>query len=75
MSYRVRHSTEYMYSGAVSTSHHELHLLPRETPGQIVRDAALAVTPEPSLRRERIDWFGNPSTHFAIHERAHAPAP
>ena len=69
MSYRVRHLTEYMYSGAVSTSHHELHLLPRETPGQIVRDAALAVTPEPSLRRDRVDWFGNPSTHLAIHAR------
>jgi len=27
------------------------------------------VTPEPSLRRDRIDWFGNPSTHLAIHSR------
>jgi transglutaminase-like putative cysteine protease len=69
MSYRVRHLTEYMYSDAVSTSHHELHLLPRETPGQIIRDAALAVTPEPSLRRDRVDWFGNPATHLAIHAR------
>ena len=69
MSYRVRHLTEYMYSDAVSTSHHELHLLPRETPGQIVRDEALTVTPEPALRRDRVDWFGNPSTHLAIHAR------
>ena len=69
MSYRVRHLTEYMYSDAVSTSHHELHLLPRETPGQIVRVAALSVTPDPALRRDRNDWFGNPSTHLAIHAR------
>ncbi len=69
MSYRVRHVTEYMYSDAVSTSHHELHLLPRETPGQIVRDAWLTVTPEPALRRDRTDWFGNPATHLAIHAR------
>ena len=69
MSYRVRHVTEYMYSDGVSTSHHELHLLPREIPGQTVRDELLSVTPEPSLRRDRIDWFGNPSTHLAIHSR------
>jgi len=69
MSYRVRHLTEYMYSDAVSTSHHELHLLPREAPGQIVRDATLSITPEPALRRDRTDWFGNPATHLAIHAR------
>jgi transglutaminase-like putative cysteine protease len=69
MSYRVRHVTEYMYSEAVSTSHHELHLLPRATPGQIVHDATLTVTPEPAVRRERVDWFGNVSTHLAIHSR------
>jgi transglutaminase-like putative cysteine protease len=69
MSYRVRHLTEYMYSDGVSTSHHELHLLPREIPGQTVSDEKLEVTPEPSLRRDRIDWFGNPSTHLAIHAR------
>ena len=69
MSYRVRHLTEYMYSDAVSTSHHELHLLPREISGQFVRDESLTVTPEPALRRDRADWFGNPSTHLAIHTR------
>src|SRR5205823_527083 len=69
MSYRVRHVTEYMYTAAVSTSHHELHLLPREAPGQIVRDETLEVTPEPALRRDRTDWFGNPATHLAIHAR------
>jgi transglutaminase-like putative cysteine protease len=69
MSYRVRHVTEYMYSDAVPTSHHELHLQPREVPGQMVRDQTLAITPEPALRRDRVDWFGNPSTHLAIHAR------
>jgi transglutaminase-like putative cysteine protease len=69
MSYRVRHVTEYMYTDSVSTSHHELHLLPRDVPGQLVRDQTLAITPDPALRRDRIDWFGNPSTHLAIHAR------
>jgi transglutaminase-like putative cysteine protease len=69
MSYRVRHVTEYMYSDAVSTSHHELHLRPRATSGQFVTDESLTVSPEPALRRERVDWFGNPATHLAIHSR------
>ena len=69
MSYRVRHVTEYMYAEGVSTSHHELHLRPRETPGQVVSDETLTVTPEPAVRRDRVDWFGNVSTHLAIHAR------
>ena len=69
MKYRVRHVTEYMYSDAVSTSHHELHLLPRESPGQLVSDETLAITPDPALRRDHVDWFGNPATHLAIHSR------
>jgi len=69
MKYRVRHVTEYMYSEAVTTSHHELHLLPRATPGQTVADESLTISPDPALRRDRLDWFGNPATHLAIHSR------
>ena len=69
MSYRVRHVTEYMYAEGVSTSHHELHLRPRVTPGQVVSDETLTVIPEPAVRRDRVDWFGNVSTHLAIHAR------
>jgi transglutaminase-like putative cysteine protease len=67
--YRVRHLTEYQYSEPVPTSHHELHLLPREVPGQTVLAEALLISPEPALRRDRVDWFGNRSTHLAIHDR------
>ena len=69
MSYRVRHVTEYMYAEGVSTSHHELHLRPRAAPGQVVSDETLTVIPEPAVRRDRVDWFGNVSTHLAIHAR------
>ena len=69
MIYRVRHLTEYVYSEAVTTSHHELHLLARSTPGQTIHVERLDVTPPPSVRRDRIDWFGNRCTHLAIHER------
>jgi transglutaminase-like putative cysteine protease len=69
MSYRVRHKTEYRYAEGVSISHHEVHLYPRFAPGQMVRDKRLDVFPEPALRRDRIDWFGNPTTHLEIHGR------
>jgi transglutaminase-like putative cysteine protease len=69
VSYRVRHVTEYMYAEGVSTSHHELHLRPRVTPGQVVSAETLTVIPEPAVRRDRVDWFGNVSTHLAIHAR------
>jgi transglutaminase-like putative cysteine protease len=69
MIYRVRHLTEYVYSEAVTTSHHELHLLARAAPGQTIYAERLEVTPEPAVRRDRTDWFGNRCTHLAIHER------
>ena len=69
MIYRVRHVTEYIYAVPVSTSHHELHLLPREVPGQTVRAESLTSIPAPAVRRDRFDWFGNRATHLAIHER------
>ena len=67
--YRVHHVTDYAYSEPVPTSHHELHLLPRAVSGQTIRAESLVVTPLPSVRRDRFDWFGNRATHLAIHER------
>jgi transglutaminase-like putative cysteine protease len=67
--YRVRHLTEYVYSEAVTTSHHELHLLARSVPGQTIHAERLDVSPEPTVRRDRTDWFGNRCTHLGIHDR------
>ena len=69
MIYRVKHVTEYLYAETVSTSHHQLHLLPRSAPGQTIHAEALLVDPEAAVRRDRFDWFGNRCTHLAIHER------
>ncbi len=69
MIYAVRHVTEYGYSETVSTSHHDLHLLPRSVPGQTVRSELLTASPPAAVRRDRYDWFGNRVTHLAIHER------
>jgi transglutaminase-like putative cysteine protease len=69
MIYAVRHVTEYIYGETVSTSHHDLHLLPRRVPGQTVRSEMLSASPPAAVRRDRVDWFGNRVTHLAIHER------
>jgi transglutaminase-like putative cysteine protease len=68
VAYRVTHRTEYGYEREVSESYGQLHLLPRELPGQRLRTAAVAIDPVPEIYRERVDFFGNRTGFFAIHE-------
>jgi transglutaminase-like putative cysteine protease len=62
--YRVRHETAYSYGGNVAHSHQLLHLSPRDTPLQSCRERTLSLTPQPSLRREDVDAFGNHVTRL-----------
>jgi transglutaminase-like putative cysteine protease len=66
--YRVTHRTEYSYESEVSDSYGQLHLLPRELTGQRCRTAAVTIDPTPEVYRERVDFFGNRTGFFAIHE-------
>ncbi len=59
MRYRVRHQTSYQYGGDVAHSHQLLHLMPRDSATQSCRSRTIALTPEPSTRREDVDAFGN----------------
>jgi transglutaminase-like putative cysteine protease len=68
VTYRVTHRTEYTYGAEVTPSYGQLHLLPRDLPGQRCRSATVVVVPEPEDYRERIDYFGNRVGYFAIHE-------
>jgi transglutaminase-like putative cysteine protease len=68
MKHHVVHVTEYLYSERVSTSHHDLHLLPRSTPAQICLRDELEISPAPAVRRQRTDDFGNRCTYVEIHE-------
>ena len=68
MIYRVVHVTEYAYADPVATSHHLLHLAPRDTDRQICRHDALSVSPGPSSQAERLDHFGNRTTYFEVQE-------
>jgi transglutaminase-like putative cysteine protease len=66
--HRIVHVTEYLYSERVSTSHHDLHLLPRTTPQQTCLREEVEITPTPATCRERTDYFGNRCTYVEIHE-------
>lgn len=68
--YRVEHKTGYCYSEPVLLSHQQIHLTPRPLPHQHSRTHEIVILPEPTLRSEIIDAFGNPLTEIAI-ESAH----
>lgn len=68
MIYRVVHVTEYAYTDPVATSHHLLHLAPRDTERQVCRSDQLSITPAPTSQAERLDHFGNRATYFEVQE-------
>ncbi|MGO9752206.1 MAG: transglutaminase family protein [Solirubrobacteraceae bacterium] len=68
VAYRVTHRTEYEYESDVSASYGQLHLLPRDLPGQRCRTTEVLSDPVATDYRERIDYFGNRACFLAIHE-------
>jgi transglutaminase-like putative cysteine protease len=68
MDYRVRHRTTYRYAQDVSYSHHLVHLTPRDTATQKVKEFNLAVSPASAYRVRREDFFGNVTEWLALNE-------
>lgn len=64
----ITHRTTYRYLDAVTTSHHEARLAPRDTENQRAVSHELGVLPIPDARRRRFDYFGNRALHFSISE-------
>ncbi len=64
----VTHRTRYRYAEEVVASYGQATLLPRSLPHQQVHDASLAIEPAPEDARERVDFHGNRSVHFTIHD-------
>jgi transglutaminase-like putative cysteine protease len=62
--YRVRHETVYSYGGDVAHSHQLLHLTPRNVLRQSCHAHSITLLPEPSIRRDDIDVFGNHVTRL-----------
>jgi transglutaminase-like putative cysteine protease len=68
VTYQVTHRTEYAYESDVADSYGQLHLLPRETPGQRCGATEVVIDPAPEDYRERVDFFGNRVVYIAIHQ-------
>ena len=56
----VSHRTFYRYTSQVVQSQHLVHLSPRATGRQIIRNHSLLIEPAPASRYDGVDAFGNP---------------
>jgi transglutaminase-like putative cysteine protease len=68
MTYNILHRTLYEYAAPVTVSHHVARLEPRPTSVQSRESFSLKIFPEPTLRKERADYFGNQLCLFSIQE-------
>ncbi len=68
MKLRITHQTSYHYTDPVSLCQNTLHLRPRLCERQALLSCAIEVSPEPAVRAERVDFFGNPEVYLAMQE-------
>ena len=68
--YQIFHDTCYHYDSPVSLAQQLAHLWPRECSWQRCIEQQLLISPEPTMRRDELDVFGNPLTRLAF-ERPH----
>ena len=68
MTYKIVHRTFYEYSAPVTVSHHVARLEPRSTNTQNREDFEISISPPPTLRKTRTDYFGNQLCFFSIQE-------
>jgi transglutaminase-like putative cysteine protease len=71
MIFEVSHKTVYRYASPVAQSHHLVHLTPRLHERQRIIRHGLAIAPNPALRTDFTDYFGNPAVSVAI-ENSHS---
>ena len=68
MIYHITHRTLYEYAAPVTVSHHVARLEPGSTHSQTCERFSLKIFPDPALRKEHSDYFGNRLCFFAIQE-------
>jgi transglutaminase-like putative cysteine protease len=68
MNYNITHRTLYEYAAPVTVSHHVTRLEPRASNTQECEKFSLKIFPEPTLRKTRLDYFGNRLCFFAVQE-------
>jgi len=64
--FRVIHRTRYAYALPVDLCHNEAHVKPRGTPLQRCLASRLTIEPLPAAVHDRVDYFGNPVSYFAV---------
>lgn len=68
MKYRILHTSRYLSSEPISVGHNEAWLTPRLSPSQTPLSHVLTIQPEPSIRSERTDYFGNLVSQFSFNQ-------
>ena len=68
MNFRIVHRTTYDYSEPVTVSHHAACVKPRALAHQQRLEFSLRIVPDPPVRKERTDYFGNRVCFFSIQE-------
>ncbi len=68
MIYKISHRTTYKYIYPVSFGNHVACLKPRTFPRNELIDSELQITPAPTTRTERIDYFGNLLCFFTVQD-------
>lgn len=68
MNYEITHRTLYEYVAPVSVSQHVARLTPGTIATQTCNSFTLEITPVPTLRQTRTDYFGNELCLFSIQE-------
>ena len=71
MQYRITHETDFTYAFPVSVGHGQVVLHPRNLPRQRCRINDIAIDPAPSSTNQRVDYFGNHATLYAVQEPHH----
>lgn len=66
MNYEITHRTSYRYTDPVSVSHHVARLRPRTTRTQKLGQFELRISPQPAVRKDHMDYFGNEMCMFSI---------
>jgi transglutaminase-like putative cysteine protease len=68
MRYQVSHVTRYTYSAEVTASYGQVHQLPGDIDGQRCLTRSVLTEPTAGTLRARVDYFGNATAYFSIHE-------